>query len=46
VTVLYSAAAGGLVAAGRTELRKSAARAADTLGRDVQAAADGIRQTS
>jgi len=44
VTVLYGAAAGGLAVAGREELRKSAARAADTLGRDVQAAADGVRQ--
>jgi hypothetical protein len=43
VTVLYGGAAGGLVVAGREQLRKSAARAADTLGRDVQAAADGVR---
>jgi hypothetical protein len=44
VTIMYGAAAGGLVVAGRDRLRKSAARAADTLGRDVQAAADGVRQ--
>jgi hypothetical protein len=44
VTVLYGAAAGGLAVAGRQQLRKTASRAADTLGRDVQAAADGVRQ--
>jgi hypothetical protein len=44
VTVVYGAAAGGLVVAGRDRLRKSAARAADTLARDVQAATDGVRQ--
>src|SRR4051794_31345997 len=44
VTVLYGAGAGGLAAAGREHLRKTAARAADTLGRDVQAAAEGVRQ--
>jgi hypothetical protein len=44
VTVLYGAAAGGLAVAGREQLRKTAAQAADTLGRDVQAAADGVRQ--
>jgi hypothetical protein len=44
VTIMYGAAAGGLVVAGRDRLRKCAARAADTLGRDVQAAADGVRQ--
>jgi hypothetical protein len=44
VTVLYGAGAGGLALAGRDELRKSAARAADTLNRDVQAAAEGVRQ--
>jgi hypothetical protein len=44
VTVLYGAGAGGLAVTGREQLRKSAGRAADTLGRDVQAAADGVRQ--
>jgi hypothetical protein len=44
VTVMYGAAAGGLAVAGRDQRRKTAARAADTLGRDVQAAADGVRQ--
>src|SRR4051812_47115988 len=43
VTVLYGGAAGGLVVAGREQLRKTAAEAAETLGRDVQAAADGVR---
>jgi hypothetical protein len=43
VTVLYGAAAGGLGVAGQDQLRKTAARAADTLGRDVQAAAEGAR---
>ena len=46
VTVLYGAAAGGLVVAGRGQLRKTAARAADTLGRDMQAAANGVRQAT
>jgi hypothetical protein len=46
VTVLYGAAAGGLAVAGREQLRKSASRAADTLGRDVQAAAEGVRQAN
>jgi hypothetical protein len=44
VTVLYAAAAGGLAVAGREQLRSTAARAADTLGRDMQAAAEGVRQ--
>jgi hypothetical protein len=44
VTVLYGAAAGGLAVAGREQLRTSTARAADTLGRDVQAAAEGARR--
>jgi Putative Actinobacterial Holin-X, holin superfamily III len=44
VTVLYGAAAGGLAVAGRDHVRSTAARAADTLGRDVQAAAEGARQ--
>jgi Putative Actinobacterial Holin-X, holin superfamily III len=44
VTVVYGAGAGGLAVAGREQLRKTAARAADTLGRDVQAAAEGVRQ--
>ena len=44
VTVLYGAGAGGLAAAGQAQLRKTAASAADTLGRDVQAAAEGVRQ--
>ena len=44
VTMLYGAAAGGLAVAGRGQLRKTAASAADTLGRDVQAAADGLRE--
>ena len=43
MTVLYGAGAAGLAAAGRNELRKSAAQAAETLGRDVQAAAEGAR---
>jgi hypothetical protein len=46
VTVLYGAAAGGLAVAGRDQLRTTAARAADTLGSDVQAAAEGVRQAS
>jgi Putative Actinobacterial Holin-X, holin superfamily III len=46
VTVFYGAAAGGLAVAGRGQLRKTAARAADRLGRDVQAAADGVRQAT
>jgi hypothetical protein len=44
VTVLYGAGAGGLAMAGREQLRKTAARTADTLGRDVQAAAEGVRE--
>jgi hypothetical protein len=44
VTVVYGATAGGLAVAGREQLRKTAAQAADTLGRDVQAAAEGVRQ--
>ena len=44
VAVLYSAAAGGLAVAGRDQVRKTAGRAADALGRDVQAAAEGLRQ--
>ena len=46
VTVIYGAAAGGLAVGGRDHLRKTAARAANTLGRDVQAAAEGVRQAS
>jgi hypothetical protein len=46
VTVLYGAAAGGLAVTGREQLRKTAAEAADTLGRDVQAAAEGMRQAN
>jgi len=46
VTVIYGAGAGGLAVAGRDQLRKTAARAADTLGRDVQAAAEGVRQAN
>jgi hypothetical protein len=46
VAVIYGAGAGGLAVAGRDQLRKTAARAADTLGRDVQAAAEGVRQAS
>jgi putative superfamily III holin-X len=46
VTVIYGAAAGGLAVAGREQLRNTAARAADTLGRDVQAAAEGVRQAT
>jgi Putative Actinobacterial Holin-X, holin superfamily III len=46
VTVFYGAAAGGLAVAARDQLRKTAAGAADTLGRDVQAAADGMRQAT
>jgi Putative Actinobacterial Holin-X, holin superfamily III len=44
VTLLYGAGAGGLAVAGREQLRETAAQAADTLGRDVQAAAAGVRQ--
>jgi hypothetical protein len=44
VTVLYGAGAAGLALAGREQLRKSAARATDAVTRDVQAAADGVRQ--
>jgi hypothetical protein len=44
VTMLYGAGAGGLAMAGREQLRKTAARAADTVGRDVQAAAEGVRR--
>lgn len=44
VVVLYGAGAGGLAVAGREQLRETAERAADTLGRDVQAAAEGVRQ--
>jgi|SRR5215207_6914204 hypothetical protein len=44
VAVLYGGAAGALAVAGRERLRKVAARAADTVGRDVQAAAEGVRQ--
>ena len=44
VTVIYGAAAGGLAVAGQDQLRKTATRAADTLGREVQAAAEGVRQ--
>ena len=43
VTVLYGAGAAGLAVAGQNQLRKTAARAADTLGRDMQAAAEGVR---
>jgi hypothetical protein len=46
VTMLYAAGAGGLATMGREQLRKSAARAADTLERDVQAATEGVRQAS
>jgi hypothetical protein len=46
VTAIYGAAAGGLAVAGQDQLRKTAARAADTLGRDVQAAAEGVRQAN
>ena len=46
VTVLYGAAAGGLAVAGREQLSKSGAQAADTLRRDVQAAAEGVREGS
>jgi Putative Actinobacterial Holin-X, holin superfamily III len=46
VTILYGAGAGGLAMAGREQLRKTAARAEDTVGRDVQAAAEGVRQAS
>ena len=45
VTAIYSAAAGGLAVAGREQLSKSAAQATDRLGRDVQAAADGVRRS-
>ncbi len=44
VTLLYAGGAGGLALAGREQLRQSAARAADTLGRNVHAAAEGVRQ--
>jgi hypothetical protein len=46
VTVVYGAAAGGLAVAGREQLSKSGAQAADTLRRDVQAAAEGVREGS
>jgi Putative Actinobacterial Holin-X, holin superfamily III len=46
VTMLYGAAAGGLAVTGREQLRKTAARAADTLAGDVQAAAEGARQAN
>jgi hypothetical protein len=46
VTAIYGAAAGGLAVAGQDQLRKTAARTADTLGRDVQAAAEGVRQAN
>ena len=42
VTALYGAGAGGLAMAGQDRLRKTAARAAQTLERDAHAAADGI----
>jgi hypothetical protein len=45
VAALYGGAAGALALAGRERLRKVAARAADTVGRDVQAAAEGVRQS-
>jgi|tagenome__1003787_1003787.scaffolds.fasta_scaffold19647085_2 hypothetical protein len=45
VALLYGGAAGALAVAAREELRRSAAEAADTLNRDVQAAADGARQS-
>jgi hypothetical protein len=44
VSVVYGAAAGALAVAGRKQLRETATRAAGTLGRDMQAAADGVRQ--
>jgi Putative Actinobacterial Holin-X, holin superfamily III len=44
VAVMYGAGAGGLAMAGREQLRKTAARAVDTLGRDMQAAAEGVRE--
>jgi hypothetical protein len=44
VTLIYGAAAGGLAVAGQAQLRNTATRAADTLGRAVQAAAEGVRQ--
>jgi hypothetical protein len=44
VTVIYGAGAGALAIMGREHLRKTAASAADTLGRDMQAAADGVRR--
>jgi Putative Actinobacterial Holin-X, holin superfamily III len=46
VTVLYGAGAGGLAVAGRDRLRDTTTRAADKLGRDVQAAAEGVRDAS
>ena len=45
VAILYAGAAGALAAAGREGMRRSAAEAADTVGRDVQAAADGARSS-
>jgi hypothetical protein len=45
VTVLYGGGAACLAVAGREQLRKTAAEAADTLGRDVQASAEGVRQS-
>src|SRR4051812_28807847 len=46
VTILSGAAAGGLALAGREQIRKTAARAASTVGRDMQAAAEGVRQAN
>jgi hypothetical protein len=46
VTAAYGAAAGGLAVAGREQLRRSAAQAADAVGRPVQAAAEGVRQAN
>jgi len=43
VALLYGGGAAALAVAGREEIRRSAAEAADTLNRDVQAAADGAR---
>jgi hypothetical protein len=44
VAILYGAAAGGLAATGLKEVRQAAGDAAEVVGRDVQAAADGARQ--
>jgi hypothetical protein len=43
VTVLYGAGAAGLAAAGRKEVQRATADAADSVERNVQAAAEGAK---